>query len=153
MRSHTTNATVSTQPDGGFPTWSANTLLQTSLLQRTEAVLRVQEKLLGGFEAMSRNWMEHRQDDIRSALSTVKRMEAMEDAAERSSLWSEWMADRMKRWSEEASEAMERAQSVSRTMAEQASAGTSADRSRRPRDRSVKDMGVVQDTKAEAAQG
>lgn len=105
-----------------FRAWNSSNLLQNSFLQQTEAILRMQLNLFGGFEDMGRSWLEHRQDDIQSALSTVERMKTIEDAAERSSLWNDWMSDRMKRWSDEASAMVEQAQSVSRTIADQASA-------------------------------
>ncbi|KAA0587778.1 phasin family protein [Azospirillum oryzae] len=123
------------QLEGAFPIWSANTLLQNNFLERTEAILRMQSNLFGGFEAMSRNWLEHRQDDLQSALSTVERMGTVEDAAERSSLWNDWMADRLKRWSDEATAVMEQAQGMSRAIAEQASASASQDRPFHPRER------------------
>ena len=97
-------------------------LLQTTLLQRTETVLRMQSDLFNSFDTLSRNWLDHRQDDIRSALSTVEQMGGVEDAAERSSLWNDWMTERFKRWSGEASELTEQAQTLSRTFADRASA-------------------------------
>lgn len=99
-------------------------LLQTTLLQQTETVLQMQSDLFNSFDTLSRNWLDHRQDDFRSALSTVEQMGGVEDAAERSSLWNDWMTERFKRWSGEASELAEQAQTLSRTFANRASAMT-----------------------------
>ncbi|MBF5093873.1 hypothetical protein F1643_04600 [Azospirillum sp. INR13] len=105
-----------------FSVWTSGNLVQNTFLQRTEAILRMQSNLFGGFENLSRNWFEHRQDDIRSALSTVERMGTIEDAAERSSLWNDWMADRMKRWSDQASATVERSFQVNERRAGDAGA-------------------------------
>lgn len=153
MRSHAINTPASPQLEGAFPIWTANTLLQTNFLQRTEAILRMQSNLFGGFETMSRNWLEHRQDDLQSALSTVERMGTVEDAAERSSLWNDWMADRLKRWSEEAAAVVEQAQGMSRAMAEQASASASVDRPFHPRERRFPNAEGRRDGKPEEARG
>lgn len=130
-----------------FSAWTSSNLVQNTFLQRTEAILRMQSNLFDGFENLSRNWLEHRQDDIRSALSTVERMGRIEDAAERSSLWNDWMADRMKRWSDEASAMVEQAQSVSRTIADQASA--TVERSFQANDRRSGDQGARRDRRSE----
>lgn len=127
--------------------WTSGNFVQNTFLQRTEEILRMQSNLFDGFENLSRNWLAHRQDDIHSALSTVKRMEVIEDAAGRSSLWNDWMADRMKRWSDEASAMVEQAQSVSRTIADQASA--SMERSFQAREQRGGDAGTRRDRKSE----
>ncbi len=116
------------QPQFGemFTALAANmnptSVLQTTLLQRTGTVLRMQSELFNSIDTLSRNWLDHRQDDIRSALSTVEQMGGVEDAAKRSSLWNDWMTERFKRWSGEASELAERAQTLSLSFADRASA-------------------------------
>jgi hypothetical protein len=119
---------VGQQPRSGemFTALAANmiptSLLQTTLLLQTETVLRMQSDLFNSIDTLSRNWLDHRQDDFRSALSTVEQMGGVEDAAERSSLWNDWMTERFKRWSGEASELAEQAQTLSRTFADRTSA-------------------------------
>lgn len=130
-----------------FSAWTSSNLVQNTFLQQTEAILRMQSNLFDGFENLSRNWLEHRQDDIRSALFTVERMETIEDVAERSSLWNDWLADRMKRWSDEASAMVEQAQNVSRTIADQASA--TVERSFQPNERQAGNTGARRDRKSE----
>lgn len=111
---------------------NSTSVLQTTLLQRTEMVLRIQYDVFNSIDTLSRNWLDHRQDDIRSALSTVERMGGVENAAERSSLWNDWMTERFKRWSGEASELAEQAQTLSRAFANRAS--TMADQPSQPKE-------------------
>ncbi len=105
-------------PADAIGAWTAGTMLQTTLLQRTEAMLRMQSGLFETVETISQMWLEHRQDDIRSALATVERMETAENTAERSTLWSDWMNERLKRWSGEASEMAERVQTMTHVLAD-----------------------------------
>lgn len=105
-------------PADAIGTWAAGTMLQTTLLQRTEAMLRMQSGLFETVGTVSQSWLEHRQDDIRTALAAVERMEAAETAAERSSLWSDWMNERLKRWSGEASDMAARMQTMTRVLAD-----------------------------------
>lgn len=132
MKSRAASAYASPRLTTELSSWTSGNLVQNTFLQRMEAILRMQSNLFDGFENLSRNWLEHRQDDIRSALSTVERMETIEDVAERSSLWNDWMADRIKRWSDEAS------------MVEQ---------SLQARERRAGDAGARRDRKGEETQG
>lgn len=105
-------------PADAIGAWAAGRMLQTTLLQRTETMLRMQSGLFENVESISQTWLEHRQDDIRTALATVERIEATENAAERSTLWSDWMNERLKHWSGEASEMAERMQTMTRVLAD-----------------------------------
>ncbi|MBK1840510.1 phasin family protein [Azospirillum sp. YIM B02556] len=147
MRNQAASTYASPRLANELSAWTSGNLVQNTFLQRTEAILRMQSNLFDGFESLSHSWLEHRQDDIRSALSAVERMGAIENAAERSSLWNEWLADRMKRWSEEASAMVEQAQSVSRTIADQTSA--TVQRSLQAKERHADGAGVRRDRKSE----